>query len=1170
MNPLSHPRFPFVSLRLMRVALSARRLASFFLLLLALSTYGHAQTAQISGRIVDATGAVLPNAVVTMTNVDTKVSRLTETNQSGNYNLTLLPPGNYSLLAAKAGFSSVTEQHIVLNVDQSMSLEVTLAIGSVSETVEVSSNAELLQATTSDLGTVIDERAVHDLPLNGRNFTQLLTLTPGATPVSVSQGANTGTDDGSAVALPGSSYSNPSINGQQNRSTLFLYDGVVNTDFRTSVYTVLPIIDAVAEFKIVSHNDDPAYGSVLGGVVNLVSKSGTNRLHGSAWEFLRNDFFDARNSFLDVDRKSPQPFRQNEFGVTVGGPVRIPKLYDGRDKTFFFFAYEGWRYRSPPGGRYYSPTAAELNGDFSHSILLGGPKTPYAGQPKPIFDPNTTAQTSPGNFTRTQFSYNGMANVINPSRINTQVQTYLKTYLDKPNAPDNGNGNTTNNATLINNLNDYHGRVDERLTGRDTLFFRWSTMGVNLTSPSTNVIASGSIFKGLNFGGGYTHIFSPKLIFDVRGGRATRPFTFDTINSAGDGGLAGFTTLGAFGPPGFNLGSFYRGAGLGAPALRRNSSGSVTSSLTYQAGNHTLTGGGGFIKQYRSQSGNGQGYTFDPFQTGLPSSNTAIVDGTGNDLASALLGLPSQGQFNAHNVIRYSYLSWFGFVSDSWKVSPKLTVNYGLRFDHLDQPTLESGINNGFNFATGNYELGGGKLPGACITTNASPCIPGSSTNVNTDLAAVPGVDGSAAGSHIVVTSNALRGPQPEWKNYGPRMGFAYKATNETVVRAGFGVVFDDLSGISQTFSNSINSWPSNGTSNPHFNSTFDAPQTTVAQSQGSITGGLPSATPFNQGGFFYDPKMKIAYSEQYNLGIDTTVAPHYLLSASYVGAVSRRLDYGGIANGNRTYNVDSSRPFPYMTYLFWDQSTASSNYNALQVKFERQMTRGLQFLLAYTWSKSIDDASGRFGLAEEGPGGGSAIQNFYDPRSNRAVSAYDIPHFVSFASLYELPFGKGKPYLNSGLASYLVGGWQLSNLAQIRSGQPYTLQVDGDIAGLGGGASGYGRPNPISGVSQKPNHSTRTMWFNPAAFSTPFQSYGTVSRNSMRSANVVNDDFSVFKNFVYKEGISMQFRAEAFNVLNIVNYAAPNSDISSSNAGVVGGQVLPPRQLQFALKLNF
>jgi hypothetical protein len=1135
-----------------------------FLFITGMRTGAQTSTGQISGRVTDPTGAALPQALVTVTNTANQISRKTVTNDTGAFTLNLLPTGEYTLVVTKQGFAKTTEEHLVLSVAQDLGVDIALSPGAVSQTVTVQGNSELMQATNAQLGTVIQAKTVHDLPLNGRNFTQLLTLTPGATPVSTSQGANIGTDDGSTVALPGSSFSNPSIDGQQNRSTLYLFDGIVNTDFRTTTYSVLPIIDAIDQFKVVSHVDDPAYGGVLGGIVNLVSRSGTNSIHGSAWEFVRNNIFDARDSFAEADLSSPLPFHQNEFGLTFGGPIWIPKLYDGKNKTFFFFAYEGWRYSKPPGSTYESPTAAELNGDFTNSIYQ------YNGQPQPIFDPNTTVMTTPGSYNRSPFAYQGVANVIDPARIDVQAQKFMQTYFDKPNLVGVAGANTVVLKPNVNNANDFHGRLDQKLFADDSVFFRWSTMSVTQNNPSSNTISDNTVFNGEDFGGGYTHVFSSNLLLNVTGGRATRPFTFTDVSSLGNSGLTGFNTLGAYGPPAFNINQFYAGAYLEGPQLRRNSSGSLFSTLSWTKGNHNLSFGGGFIEQFRTQLSSDQSYNFDDEQTGQPApgSSSEIVTGTGNPIASALLGLPIEGTFQNSDGYKDSILSWFAFIGDSWRASSRLTINLGLRYDHLDQPDLKTGLNSEFDFNTGNYIIGGGKLPAACASTNAAPCIPGPSTDAQTDLSAVVGNDGSVAGSHLAISTNPIVGPNPLWGDVGPRIGFAYLLEPSLVVRGGYGIVYDTLSGISQTFSNPIGGWPSSGNYQPNYNATFGAAQTTLAASQASIASPIPSATPFNQNGFFFDPNMKRPYSEQYNLGVDKTLAQKYLLSVNYVGAVSNHLDYGGWANGATVPGNKATIPYPYMTFFDWDSSRANSNYNALQVKFEREMRNGLQFLVSYTWSKSIDDSSGLFG-SENGAGGGSVVQDFYHPASNRGVSGYNVPQFLSVAALYDLPFGHGRPFLNQGWLATALGDWEINNVSQLRSGQPYTLQVSGDIADIGVNET-YGRPNAVPGADATPSHPTKAEWFNPAAFSVPSGSYGNVGRDSLYSSNVYDSDFSLLKTFAFPENIHLQFRAEYFNIFNIINYAAPNSTINSSNAGTVTSTELPPRELQLALKLNF
>jgi hypothetical protein len=363
-----------------------------------LAQYVCAQTekASISGRITDQSNAVVPDAGVEIRNTDTGIVALTKTNDQGVYAFPSLPPGNYIMNVHKQGFRTVSVTDIKLYVQDNISRNFVMQVGSSAESVTVvaQSEAGLVNTNGSELGTVITQEAIHELPLNGRNFTQLLTLTPGATPISTAQSSGVGANDLSVLGVPTASVSQPSIQGQFNRSNLYMLDGVINTELTTSTYVIPPIVDTIQEFKVQSHDDRPEYGGVLGGVVSVVTKGGGNQLHGSAWEFLRNNAFDARDPFRDALRTSPSPFHQNQFGAQLNGPVFIPKLYNGRNRTFFLFGYEGWRFNQAAQARYRVPTEAELSGDFSNSILQQNIYDPATTQPDP---------SNPGQFTRAQF-----------------------------------------------------------------------------------------------------------------------------------------------------------------------------------------------------------------------------------------------------------------------------------------------------------------------------------------------------------------------------------------------------------------------------------------------------------------------------------------------------------------------------------------------------------------------------------------------------------------------------------------------------------------------------------------------------------------------------------------------------------------------------------------------
>ena len=394
----------------------AMRAFACLVMLIGLCNVARSQTAtgQFNGHVYDQNGSVVPGATVTLLDMQTNLSRSTQTNGEGLYEFPLIKPGSYKLTVTQSGFDTATSPQFTLEVNQIATQDFKLQVGATSQTVNVTASAELLQASTANLGAVVDSRPVADLPLNGRSFSALLTLAPGVSPVNYSQNSAVGYGTGfGSAGIPGSTYTFPSTQGQWNRENLYYLDGVDNTAAFASSYDVPPIIDSIQEFKIQSHNDQAEFGSVLGGVVNLVTKSGTNSLHGAAWEYLRNNVFDSRNPFTDFTNNvpsAPASFRQNEFGGDLGGPVVIPKLYHGRNKTFFFVAYEGWRYAKAAGASYISPTAAELNGDFTNASVVTS-----TGLPPLLYNPYTTTGTA-GTYTRQLLGGDGLARSRKPDR----------------------------------------------------------------------------------------------------------------------------------------------------------------------------------------------------------------------------------------------------------------------------------------------------------------------------------------------------------------------------------------------------------------------------------------------------------------------------------------------------------------------------------------------------------------------------------------------------------------------------------------------------------------------------------------------------------------------------------------------------------------------------------
>ena len=1118
------------------------------------AAYSQTATGDISGRITDPSGAAIPGAAVTVTNTETGAVRKVESNMEGYYTVPLLRPGTYQLVVLKEGFQPAARSNMKLEVNQSLTQDVSLTVGTVTERIEIQAASDLIQASTAEMGTVVDSRPVVDLPLNGRNFTQLLILTPGVTPITTGQSGTIGTGILANTGIPGTTFSQPAVHGQWNRSNFYLLDGLNNSDWFGSTYAVLPIVDAIQEFKVQSHNDKAEYGGVLGGVVNIVTKSGSNSLHGSAWEFVRNDAFDARNPYTDATRTSPAPFRQNQFGLAVGGPVYIPKIYNGKNRSFFFFSYEGWRYRKPSQAFRRVPTDLELSGDFSQSTWLGRPIfNPFSTRP----DPNHA-----GVFLRDPFANN----VIPSNLINSMAQGWFQTYYDKPNLTGQAFYNNVVNFPTRNDNNTYMGRFDQRIGDKFTAWFRYTSMYPLVNAPLGVHINNVSDEQPKNYGGGGTYIFSPNLILDGRFGYSTRYFVNGNLPNDGFAGFQklGFQGLDRYGVVDLIVQSPWSGYGLSGPSnnYQRNWNGSAN--LTWIKGNHSIKMGYTlYWLLYHCCAGPGYGqrnqYFFNNAQTGDP----AQIGTTGASLASALIGVPGSIYFAAQNFI-FRYPSWATYIQDEWKVTRKLTMTLGLRFDYHSTPHLTDGVTSALDPATGNWLIGGGKMPPACNTAGKAPCIPGDG-----NLANIP------YGNKISLAPNPDFGPDPTRDNWGPRFGLAYRLTNNTVIRGGYGVVFDSLSGLIQTFQAQVGSWPDATNTQKAFNNIGDN-IVTLSQLQTEAASVLPGPTPWNATNWMYDPKLKNAYSHQWNIEIQRQVTDNLMVSIGYAGSRNRRMNITGQFNvspyagpGTAT-EVRKRRPFPWAVSTFMNKSIGEGSYNGLEFKADRRFSNGLQFLISYTWSKAMDNGSSGFFGVEDGPGGSSAIQNFYDIRGNRSVAAYDIPHYLSAAVTYQLPFGKGQRYLKRGPAAYVLGGWQINTITQARSGRPYNLTVIGDVANLGSdiGWWNYARPNLVG----DPNPPTRTarQFYNPAAFAVPVYSFGNFGRNVLRGEPVFNMDLSLFKTVPIREGRQVEFRGEAFNTLNMLPLGIPDVNVNGGNAGRVSGVGNAPRVLQLGLKISF
>ena len=1185
---------------------------SFLLGVTSTALFAQHATGGVNGTVTDSSGAVVVGATATLTNQDTNVINHATTNRSGYFVFLDITPGPYTLTISKEGFKAVQLPTFNLVVNQTLTENETLEVGSTTEIVKVTTGQEgvMLQTASSELGSVIQTKEIQQLPLNGRNFTSLLILSPGVTPVSTAQGSGISTTDAGITAVPGTSFFKVSFFGQQNRETLYYMDGIVNTDIRGAIYGFLPIIDAMDEFKVQSHIDSAEFGVVTGGVVNMLSKSGTNHFHGSVWEFIRNNDFDARNSYSDfcstgrcapgTPSTTPAPplhYVQNQFGAAGGGPIL-------HDKLFFYGAYEGWRYSKPGLSQTLVPTTQELGGDFSSAAT--------SFYQHKFYNPYSTACTGT-TCTVQQFQCDSSGNPITPvnnvqtggtpclkipsSMIDPVMVAYIKAYYQAANSlPSEASGfNFTETRPQIDNANSYQARIDFNKSEKNFGFGRVSLMYVQDTTPIAGTIGSNvSNYHAYNFGGGYTHVFTPNLLLDVRGGAMLKPYVFTQAfspNGFDAATAAGFKNVAQYGGMYVNLAAPYTTSNAGSESnlYRGNPVVNGGGSVSYVHGNHTMKAGVDYIYQNRLQRNLYQQFTFsDSTTSNINASNT------GNSLASAVLGLP--GTFTAQQPdLAEDYFNmtlWSGYIQDSWKARPNLTLNFGLRYEYIPGISmLDNRLANGLDIPNQRYIIAASSVP-ACTTSFVNPCIPG-------------GIGSVSHNTNIVFSPGQKVGPSIG-DNIAPRLGFAYQSNPKTVVNGGVGIFYDTITARSQWVQNNIEgpTWPwTTGISSQQVNFAQSgiwqgAPQnplTKITSLEGNFPNPVVAATPWltTGGGYVAQPNYKDQRAVEWNVQVQQQLAPTSLFSLGYAGSKSTRLNYTGFANtashaspaGTPLGTIDSLKYMPWVTPSWhYSTDTGYANYNALLVEFQKRFSNSLNTIASYTWAKSLDNSSGWF-AAENGTGGGSVVQNYFDPRNAYGTSSYDIRHYFSWSTIYSLPFGRNQRWLQTGIASYLLGGWKANYLFQIRSGQPYNLNVGGDpanISGSNGTVASYSRPNIAAGanpaqgscgsiaVGTRGPGTAGSCIFNPSVFSIPSGSFGNVGKMPYRVPSFNNLDFSVVKETPLYEGVSLELRAESFNTYNVVIAGTPGTTIGTSTAGLATTQGTTPRELQFGAKIIF
>ena len=1155
----------------MRVHPTAVKAAWLALLLISFSllapvlAFAQLSSASLNGVVKDPQGAVVPNATIVLTNTGTAIKNTSVTNQDGAYTFVNLTPGEYTLEASAPGFSSNQIPPFTLAVSQVGTINFALVVGSQSTVITVQGEAAQLEVSSANLGTVIATQQVNDLPLNGRNFTQLLALTPGVSTSSTSQN-NSHSIGGSfnvPAAAANASISFPAVNGQSNRSNLFLTDGLFNTGTLLSTYAVPPIIDGIQEFKVVSHTDSAEFGSVTGGVVNVVTKSGTNDLHGSLWSYYRDQIFDARTYFLPATAEKT-PFHQNQFGGALGGPVVLPKLYNGRNKTFFFGAYQGFRYSQTSNSVLKVPTQAELSGDESDLLAQA--------QPQQLYNPfTTTLDPTTGQYVRDPFPNNQIQSFVDPRMV-----AYAQ-FVFPAAGPvfDSAGDNALDTTPTTQAQNEYSFRVDESFGTKDSAWFRYSTFRSTAhTSGGLPSLLTLTTTPATNWGLSYVHIFSPSLI--VQG-------LFAHINLQ-DNASTRFSqsTAGIYSQVGFDnsfAGSFLAANGgnlIPSPGIngysnagesvqnepKETDSWQYSGNVTKTIGVHTLQMGGQYISA-------GFASPIAYANLGFTSQNTSNPSNpanTGGALASFLLNVPNSATRRNVNETERPGGVLSGYVQDSWKATPKLTLNAGLRYDLTFIPPYgtndtigeQGGIETGdVNFGNGTYVIQ--KLPPACSVRGHAPCIPG---------------DGSLP-AHVVLDPRG-KIAHNVYTNFGPRFGFAYALDDKTVMRGAFGIVYDNWAGVTQTAQNYEGSWPDIGqqiVNNANQPSASGSATPTVSSQApfGTGTGSLfPAATPFQQVQFFFDPNIKNAYSEQFNLGVGRQINSTTTVNINYVGSLGRRLDVGGYYNTalapSKQAFSNANTLYPYIVPTYYDRSAGASSYNAFQASLDKRFANGFSYQIAYTYSKSMDVAGDGFFGSE-----GGVPQDPYHPAAygSYSVAGTDLRHILAFNSVFQVPVGKGKRFSTGNKVSdYVLGNWQINNIFSAHSGTPFTPMTSGDIANTGNGGT-YETLDVVG--SPKLSHRSAAQWFNTTAYATPAPgTFGTASRNSLLTQAYYDLDTSVFRQFPVREGKYFEFRFESFNLLNNVVLGTPSNDITSGTFGTINSTANTARQLQIAGKFIF
>ena len=1101
-------------------------------------------TGGIRGTVLDPSGAMVQAATVTARQIETGLTRSAVTDRQGEYVLVELPIGHYQLEVHAKGFQKYLQLGISLDVNETATLGIRLSVGAETQQVEVSANAALVQSTVSSLGQTVMEREILDLPLDGRNFSQLGTLQPGVVPLTP------GLLEAGGPAREGQAYA---VDGQRPESNNFLIDGADNVNGVDAGFVLKPPIDALAEFRILTHNANAEFGRNTGSTTNIVTRGGTNSFHGAAWEFLRNDAMDSSDYFTH----GVQPLKQNQFGATFGGPMV-------KDKTFFFGYYEGFRNRQGETVAATVPSLAERQGNFAE--LCAAPAS---------IDPSTGLCSNP----QGQLTFFGTPVPFNQMTLFTPIDPVAANVLPFFPLPKLGTNGFIATQTLSANNNQLGVRLDHYLSRADNLNFRYMYSSGPTTDPLSPVGANvpgfpvGEYDRAQNFVAQETHVFSPSTIGVARFSYLRNTFLLDQHLNHESLSSLGFeydpTLASAAGPPFIQVGGYASvGDPITGPRNTFQNTFDLSGSVSWIYGRHEFKFGGGYR---RDQINALQGIATNGFFVfaGIPSfANFLYNDGFANFLsANPVVFLQGGGDFARE--IRGRALDAYG--QDNYKVNAHLTMNVGLRYE-LPFPSTEN--QNRVNLF----------VPGA-----QSKIMPNAPAGL-----LYPGDAGVSAG--LIPTQKTA---------FAPRVGLAWdpRGDAKTVISAAYGLFYEPYyTGEGGPLQDPVSAppylktlqlgFPINSFANP-----FYAPNPF----------GVPFPEPMTL--LVVSRNLHLPYAQDWNLNIQRSFGESWLLQVGYVGTTGVRLPR--FIEGNPAVYIpgvdttslgcSTANPCPISTENNVNQrrlysgctlaqpnncvygsvgeiaSISNSSYNAMEASLRKRFSHGLSFLASYTWSHSIDDVSSFniTGSASQPVAGENDLaQNPFDLAAERGPSMFDARHRLVLSYQWSLPFLQH----SANWYGKVFGNWQLNGIFTAMSGTPFTVFDSNDVSlqGQAPEISGFSsnRPNVVGNPNSGPR--TAAQWFNVSAFqrisqdpNSPVEQFGDEGRNAVLGPRYVNWDFSTFKNIRLAESKELQFRGELFNLLNHTNYRLPVSDIESATFGQIQSDV-SPRVIQVALKFLF